>query len=116
MMRSSRTVTLLLLVALGTALLIPGAHAQSAGQKRTRVRMAQSADGYVSVPTYVAQAKGYFEAEGIDVERLATAIFDAELVIYERNPTGPDQALSLGEAARALAAALARPGGSTDGE
>jgi NitT/TauT family transport system substrate-binding protein len=67
-MRSSRTVTFLLLVALGTALLVPGAHAQSSGQKRTRVRMAQSADGYVSVPTYVAQARGFFEAEGIDLE------------------------------------------------
>ena len=72
-MAAGRHVTAFLTV-LGVlgGVLAPPASAQ-APKKLVKAKMAQSADSYISAPTYIAQAKKFFEAEGVDLDLITVA-------------------------------------------
>lgn len=66
-----------------SALATAGLAAPAVGQSRQRVRMAQAIDAVDFLPLYIARDRGFFQAEGIDLEITVT------------NASGPDVAALL---------------------
>lgn len=99
------------LAAVGAASLVPAA-ARAEGARK--VILTQSTDGFLYVPIYVARARRYFEAEGIEPEIVVTgggskaiaAVVGGSAQVYVGNAASQVNALSKGQPLVSFAALM----------